>query len=68
VDATGLSRGDSRWQLRIGSQYFTRCHGLVPWSVTLSAFVIQTLRFSPDRVSLPRRKAVASAERSGRIL
>src|SRR5436190_5549333 len=37
TDATGLFRGASRWRLPNSSQPDYRCHGLVPWSLTLAA-------------------------------
>jgi hypothetical protein len=35
IDATGLSRGESRWQLRQRGMRFSGCHGLVPLEVHL---------------------------------
>src|SRR5437870_4609837 len=36
-DATGLSRGGSRWPLPSRGLFFVRCHGLVSWWFTLAA-------------------------------
>src|SRR6516162_7852098 len=37
LDATGLPRGPSRWQLRQPLSSAVGCHGLAPWSLTLAA-------------------------------
>src|SRR6266700_1441678 len=58
-DATGLSRGPSRWLLQRASSS-RGCHGLVPWSFTLAATAVcvsasSLLPFSPWFVSCQSR-------------
>jgi len=44
IDATGLSRGVSRWSLQTARNANHRCHGLVPWRFTIDRYTASNVR------------------------